>query len=119
MFAADPKVLPWAKEIIAAGKHTELVPLMRTFIFLPLMHSEELCDQELAAQLYDEEAAKMKDVEGGEEMSKFFSMSGGYSERHKVIIEKYGRFPHRNLILGRQNTAEEERGLEDGSIEKF
>jgi uncharacterized protein (DUF924 family) len=42
-----------------------------------------------------------------------------FAERHRVIIEKYGRFPHRNALVGRENTPEETKGLEDGSIEGF
>lgn len=53
------------------------------------------------------------------ESAKWLSGTIGYAERHLDIVAKYGRFPHRNALLGRESTAEEKKGLEDGSIESF
>lgn len=119
MFAADPKALAWSKAIISNDSYSDLKPIMRTFVFLPLMHSENLVDQDLAMTLYDKEAKRMEAVDGGDEMARFFSMSKGFSERHRTIIARFGRFPHRNAILGRQSSPEEVQGLENGTIESF
>lgn len=53
------------------------------------------------------------------ETAKMLHIALTYIQRHHVIIAKFGRFPHRNALLGRESTAEEKQGLEDGSIESF
>ena len=93
---------------------------------LPLP-SEELANQERAVTLYKELVAEAEGLphdafsnqEARDGYVGMFKMCLKYAESHKVVIEKWGRFPHRNLVLGRQNTPEEEEGLKDGSISKF
>jgi uncharacterized protein (DUF924 family) len=119
MYEADPKVLLAAKNMVANATYKQLLPVMRTFVFLPYMHSEELADQDECVKLYQELQIAAQSMENGEELAKFAAMSADYAERHRRIVAKYGRFPHRNKILGRDNTAEEAQGLEDGSIEGF
>lgn len=92
-FAQDGLALVLAQEAIAAGAHKPLSPLERSFLYLPFMHSESKVIHEWAERLYrDNGIAENYDFE----------------LRHKVIIDRFGRYPHRNKILGRESTAEEE-----------
>jgi len=91
-FAQDPIALVLAQETVGAGAHLALSPAERGFLFLPYMHSESRSIHASAEKLYLEHATP-KDYE--------------FELKHKVIIDRFGRYPHRNLILGRQSTAEE------------
>jgi uncharacterized protein (DUF924 family) len=96
-FAFDPLALTWCKDGIDRGADRALRPIERVFFYLPLEHSESLHDQYLAVALFD----KLREAD---------SMYAGYHDfaiRHRDIIERFGRFPHRNAILGRESTPEE------------
>lgn len=86
------------------------------WVYLPFMHSERLEDQNTCVECLEE---LVKEVGEGSSELQFATNMLGYAIRHKVIVEKYGRFPHRNAILGRANTDEEDIGLRDGTIESF
>lgn len=94
-FAADHKALIVSKYAISKGFDQLLNPVKRRFLYLPFEHSENLSDQRRSVELF--EAMKEDDPLGHE-----------YALRHYDVIEKFGRFPHRNKILGRENTSEEE-----------
>jgi uncharacterized protein (DUF924 family) len=90
---------------LAQGYDQQLSPLQRVFFYLPLEHSEDIDDQEHSVQLFralakqagkDDPAAKAT----FEDYLKF-------ADRHHAIIARFGRFPHRNAVLGRASTAEE------------
>lgn len=91
-FATDPKALALAKQTIALGMDKELSNNERIFLYVPLQHSEDPSDQAESVRLYKEL---------GNENSLDFA------EKHKLIIDRFGRFPHRNDILGRETTQEE------------
>jgi uncharacterized protein (DUF924 family) len=94
-FATDGKALVAAKFTIARG-YDQVTPIpRRRFIYLPFEHSENLQDQKRAVQLFETIADEDP-------------LSLEYAKRHMQVIEKYGRFPHRNKALGRENTPEEE-----------
>jgi uncharacterized protein (DUF924 family) len=88
-FAADAKARDAARALLPRAG--ELSPDERLFAWLPFEHSESLDDQNLACNLI---------APLGEELLR-------YAERHREIIERFGRFPHRNAILGRASTPEE------------
>ena len=90
-FATDPLALAVARAILERGWDKQMTRAQQLFAFLPFEHSESLADQNLACEL-------MKDF--GEEQLR-------YALRHREIIERFGRFPHRNGILGRESTAAE------------
>jgi len=69
-----------------------LIEAQRNFLYLPFMHSESLVIHDHALELYKTNGSEA---------------NLGFEERHRVIIEKYGRYPHRNKILGRVSTEEE------------
>ena len=99
-YAADPIARGVANRALKRGYDQDIPEEMRGFFFLPFMHSEELGDQERCVQLYREaESADLK-----------------YAERHRDIVRRFGRFPHRNAILGRATTPEEQTFLDDGGF---
>ena len=94
MFATDIKALLVAKHAISQGFDQVLKVQERRFIYLPFEHSENIADQKKAVALF--EKIRNDDPVGYD-----------YAVRHLEVIEKHGRFPHRNIILGRENTPEE------------
>ena len=90
-FATDGLALGAARHAIACGYDRDMLAVERQFIYLPFEHSESLADQERACEL-------MRPL--GEDLV-------DWALRHKAIIERFGRFPHRNAILGRVSTPEE------------
>jgi uncharacterized protein (DUF924 family) len=91
-FAQDGIALVLAQEAIAKGFHKQLSTVQVHFLYLPFMHSESLVMHERAVELY---------TALGQAINLEFEM------KHKAIIEKFGRYPHRNEILGRESTPEE------------
>lgn len=104
-FASDPLARKLSKQLIASGGE-ELRPVEKLFLYLPLEHSEDLDDQKrsvaLFHQLYDAGSDELKPALAG-----FYD----YAVRHYDIIARFGRFPHRNRILGRVSTPVEEEFL--------
>nr|WP_199307795.1 MULTISPECIES: DUF924 family protein [unclassified Leptolyngbya] len=97
-FATDEQALRVAKWAIAHGFDQQLNPLQRLFIYLPLEHSEVLEDQHKAVALI--EALVQEDPALADPYD--------YALRHRDVIARFSRFPHRNEILGRISTPEEE-----------
>ena len=103
----------------ATGRYKKLLPIQRQWVILPYMHSEVLADQEECVRLAEEVQQETESLKDADEMKGRMAFFVQYAKRHEVIIEKYGRFPHRNAIVGRENTPEEAQGLADGTIEGF
>ena len=97
-FASDPKALATAKGAIARGFDMELPADARQWLYMPFMHSEDLADQEMCVEL-----CKRSGLED----------TLPYAVEHADIIRRFGRFPHRNAVLGRRTT-EAEQGFLDG-----
>lgn len=100
-FAADPQALQIAKDIVETGTDKILPPAYRFFVYVPFEHSEVLIDQNRCVALMKQLNADVPDLDNG--------LKGGldYAVRHRDVIERFGRFPHRNEVLGRQSTPEE------------
>ncbi|WP_394822608.1 DUF924 family protein [Pendulispora albinea] len=104
-FAYDPSALQHALYALDHGYDREVAPVARWFFYLPLEHCESLERQRDAL-------ARFKSLQG----TPGFAQSVVSAEKHLAIIERFGRFPHRNAILGRESTPEEIEFLkEDGS----
>ena len=82
------------------GDDLSFLPVERQFLYMPFEHSEDLADQDLAAD-------RMRALEAFEQTRGLTR----WAERHRDIIRRFGRFPHRNALLGRPSTAEEEEFL--------
>ena len=96
-FAGDARALAAASRMVGSRQDEELPPFMRSFVYLPFEHAEGLATQDESVRLFT------RLVAGGDDPQKLLD----YAERHRAIVEHFGRFPHRNDILGRQSTAEE------------
>ena len=100
MCATDPLARYFADKAIAAGQDLELQEPVRVFLYLPFEHSESLADQQRSVELT---AARAPDYLK-------------YAEEHLEIIRRFGRFPHRNHMLGRETTADEKAFLAGGGF---
>jgi uncharacterized protein (DUF924 family) len=91
-FATDALALALAQEAVSTQADRELPPQERVFLYMPFMHSESRLIHEVAERLF-------KDCGQGNNYE--------FELRHKAIIDRFGRYPHRNAVLGRASTAEE------------
>ncbi|MBB5370184.1 MULTISPECIES: DUF924 family protein [unclassified Janthinobacterium] len=96
-FAGDTQALALARQLTESGGDQSLLPMQRAFAYLPFEHAEDLAMQARAVQLFQRLA---------QEHAGFDSMLD-YALRHQDVINRFGRFPHRNAILGRHSTPEE------------
>ena len=92
-FAADDRALAVAKRAIDAGHDTALTQQQRAFLYMPFQHCEDLAEQQRSCDLF-------QSLDSNPDWY-------GYADRHREIVERFGRFPHRNRILGRVTTPEE------------
>lgn len=102
-FATDPLARATAREAIARGHHRATALDLRGFLYMPFQHSEDPDDHALGLNL-----AEALEREGGE--------SARWARHHREIIERFGRFPHRNAVLGRRNTVDEQAFLDEGGF---
>jgi uncharacterized protein (DUF924 family) len=91
-FSADPVALVLAQETIGAGADQRLDVQERAFLYMPFMHSESQAIHEQAVVLFDQPGLE-------------YNLEFEY--KHKAIVDRFGRYPHRNEILGRKSTEEE------------
>lgn len=97
-FAHDQVALVLAQEALSQGVDKTLTPLERGFVYLPFMHSESVKIHEIAEDLYRQHGVQS---------------SLEWELKHKSIIDRFGRYPHRNDILGRKSTSEERAFLKE------
>ncbi len=95
-FATDPSALDAARHAVAQGFDRGMLAVERLFVYLPFEHSEALADQERACELTSPLQAFPETAD-----------AYAYAVAHRDIIARFGRFPHRNALLGRESTAEE------------
>jgi len=98
MYATDMQARAAADQALRAGHDQDLGQPLSLFLYLPFAHSESLSDQERSVQLF---------APLGEPAS-------SHARRHRDIVARFGRFPHRNLVLGRTMLPEEQRFLDQG-----
>jgi uncharacterized protein (DUF924 family) len=96
-FAGDPQALAAASASVGGRLDEQLPPFMRAFVYMPFEHAENLAMQDEAVRLFTRLAAA----------DPSFASMLDYAHKHRAVIERFGRFPHRNAILGRQSTTEE------------
>ncbi len=95
-FATDSQALSYAQHAITQNFDQELLPFQRWFVYMPFEHSENIEHQRQSFELFK----KLSDQAN-------FADGLDYAYRHLKVIERFGRFPHRNEILGRETTPEE------------
>lgn len=91
-FSTERNSIDVARQAIEVGHDKHINKGQVAFLYMPLMHSENLTDQDFAVALFEQ--AKLED-------------NLKFAQHHRDIIRQFGRFPHRNKILGRENTAQE------------
>jgi uncharacterized protein (DUF924 family) len=101
VYATDPAAVMVADRAIQKGHDKEVDPALRRFFYLPFMHSESIRDQERSVAL--------NDALGDPEAEK-------WARHHHDIVRRFGRFPHRNEIVGRASSPEEERFLAESEF---
>ncbi|WP_303721973.1 DUF924 family protein [Malonomonas rubra] len=101
-FTSDSIALRLAMDSLQNNYDSGLRPIERVFIYLPLEHAEEMEMQNRSVALFEELTRNVP-----KRMRSAFEGFLDYAVRHREIITRFGRFPHRNLILGRESTAEE------------
>ena len=104
-FATDPLARSVARRALESGWDRATPPELRIFFYMPLMHSEDLADQDMAVALFEAHDAETGDLSDLK-----------FAVEHREIIRKFGRFPHRNSMLGRRMTAEERVFLDGGGF---
>ena len=108
-FRRDGRARYLMRDGVSRMMDLKLTPMERLFFYMPLQHAESLDDQELAVdrflQLEREVASSYREI---------FAGFRKYAQKHRDIIARFGRFPHRNAILGRLDTAEESAWLAGG-----
>ena len=100
VYATDAQAREVADGAIRAGFDLACDPALRSFFYMPFMHSEQLHDLDRCVQLME--------PLGGESLR--------FAIHHRDIVQRFGRFPHRNAVLGRESTAEEERYIAEGGF---
>ena len=100
-FASDPHAQQLARRVVLAERlDLRLTPTQRVFLYLPFEHEESLAAQDLSVSLFE-----------GLRDSPAHAAPGGtidYAWRHRAVIHRFGRFPHRNAVLGRESTPAEQ-----------
>ena len=102
-FSFDEKALYLTLEGLKKGDQMALTPLEKTFFMMPLLHDESLDSQDRCVEYYEQAVVNAEGEMGG-----YLSGVLDFARRHRDIIERFGRFPHRNKLLGRKNTVDED-----------
>lgn len=96
-FAGDERALALARRLVDRGDDLRLAPMLRWFVYMPFEHAEDLAVQDESVRLFTALAQAAPGFEGPLD----------YALRHRDVIRRFGRFPHRNAILGRDSSPEE------------
>lgn len=96
-FAGDRQALAAASDMVGSRHDESLPPFMRAFVYMPFEHAEGIAMQDESVRLFTRLAAAFPEIGSMLE----------FALKHRAVIERFGRFPHRNAILGRHSTAEE------------
>lgn len=105
MFAGDPKALAITLRMIDEFKDEEYQLIERCFIYMPLQHAEDINIQTMSVQCFSDLVEESR--QRAPRNTPYYVYSLDYAKKHQVIVDRFGRFPHRNVILGRFSTPEE------------
>jgi uncharacterized protein (DUF924 family) len=107
-FAGDALALASARQLVDSGADKQLLPVQRWFAYMPFEHSEDPAMQAESVDLFTALAEQVPGFDGVLD----------YAHRHRGVIARFGRFPHRNAILGRESTTEEKARLAEADAFK-
>ena len=106
-FAQDDLALSAAERAFDAGDDKHLTPVEGSFLLMPFMHAEQLALQKRCIAGFE----KLRDAATDDALRANFANSADFARKHQAIIERFGRFPHRNAIVARPSTPEEQEFL--------
>ena len=106
-FASDMQALALCLQGLGSGQDLALRPIERVFFYLPLEHAEDRGHQQRSVTLFESLA-----TQAAENERKLFEDYAEFARRHRDIVARFGRFPHRNAVLGRDSTEEERKFLQ-------
>ncbi len=109
-YEQDPKALKLCVEGAMRKGDKGLMPIQRVFFYMPLQHAESRKVQAKSVDIYNRLADAVSPT-----LTETFLTVAQFAELHRDIVERFGRFPHRNRVLGRENTSEEEAYLAGGA----
>ena len=101
-FSGDEKALALAKLALSEGRDAQVASVARMFFYLPLEHAEDMACQNASVAAFAQLAARSDAASHA-----FFNDTLDYARRHREVVAQFGRFPHRNPMLGRSSTPEE------------
>ena len=107
-FAGDPRALALARSCVESGAHLAHPVIERYFLYLPFEHAEDRSEQERSVALYETLV-----TDAPPDARAHLEAALDFAVRHRVVIDRFGRFPSRNAALGRQSTPEEALYLEE------
>lgn len=116
MYATDAQARAVADRAIAAGHDRAVPAVLRQFFYLPFMHSEALADQARSLALYAALAAEQAAGQAEKAGEASPRDATRHAREHHDIVTRFGRFPHRNAVLGRSSTAQELAFLNEGGF---
>eukprot|EP00884_Botryococcus_braunii_P004435 jgi/Botrbrau1/13993/Bobra.150_1s0005.2 len=115
----DAKALSLARHLLGLGATQHFVLSDKSLLLLPYMHSEHLRDQEAGVREFEKLVVECEDLEDADELSSYLKSCLKFARSHCDVIRQWGRFPHRNRILGRPNTPQEEEAFKGEAIPSF
>lgn len=107
-FEYDRKALVFMDAALEKGWDAHLTPIERAFLLMPLQHSESIHRQKQSTRMFKELVLRSQ-----EPWREYLAGMEKFARQHRMLIERFGRFPHRNIILGRANDPEEEEFLKE------
>lgn len=107
VYAADAKALQIAMQGIELGHDQQLQPIHRVFMYMPLEHAEDKLIQQRCVELFEQLANSVPDSQ-----HKLYLNFLDYAIKHQEVVDRFGRFPHRNKLLNRQSTQQEQEFLQ-------
>ncbi|MGB1580777.1 MAG: DUF924 family protein [Nevskiales bacterium] len=110
-FATDALALKLCQDAIESGDDTRLTPIERSFLAMPLQHAEDREIQKLSVSYFSHLVATARHP--AEETK--LRANADYAQQHADIVQRFGRYPHRNKLLGRESSEEEQRYLNEGA----
>lgn len=108
MYSGDARALQWSRQALNTRVDEALPLIHRLFLYMPLMHSELRSDQAECVSRIEQLQRDANKLPGEHPLSRALEESVAYAKAHRDIVERFGRFPHRNAILERPSTPTEE-----------
>eukprot|EP00474_Spongospora_subterranea_P010031 CRZ10489.1 hypothetical protein [Spongospora subterranea] len=118
-YSLDEQAINRVKRSIDSGIHRQIMVIERKFLYLPLVYSENIGDHTLAKECHIQTVQDAKDRRGYQHIQAKVEADLECLNEHTAVLERFGRYPHRNAVLQRTSTQEEMEFLEDSSTKSY